>query len=103
MSDFSLMTAMSTISVGTRKVFFINNDNLLKMIALWRRFALDYSGPITFIESSQLCRFQQCGRRRLLSSTAWKLWIVKSIFFVNDPPVVDLIEWTDGVSSPGFL
>ncbi len=39
---------------------------------------------------------------RLPSSTDWKLGIVKSIFPLNNPPVVDLFEWTGRVSSPGF-
>ncbi len=39
---------------------------------------------------------------RLLSSTDWKLGIVKSTFPLNDPPVVDLFKWTGRVSSPGF-
>ncbi len=39
---------------------------------------------------------------RLLSSTDWKLRIVRSIFPLNDPPVVDLFKWTGRVSSPGF-
>ncbi len=82
MTDFSDMTALKSTSVGSRKAFVIGNNNLV--MTLQRRFTLDYNAPITFIESSQLCRFQQCGRGsvvvfRLLSSTNWKLGIVKSI------------------------
>ncbi len=31
----------------------------------------------------------------------WKLGIVRSIFPMNDPPAIDLLEWTGGVSDTG--
>ncbi len=55
MSDFSHGTALKTTSVGTRKAFIIGSTNSLNMIALQQRFILDFDGPLTFIESSQLC------------------------------------------------
>ncbi len=107
MSDFSQGTALKTTSVVTRIAFIIGSTNSLNMMALQRRFILDMDGPITFMESLQLCQFQQCGRGsvvafRLLSSSDWKLGIVKSIFPMNHPPVAGVFEWTGRVSSPGI-
>ncbi len=71
-----------------------------------KKFAMDYDGPITFVKSSQLCRFQQCSRGsiiefNLFSSKVWKLGIVKSNFPINYPPIANLFQWTRGLTCVG--
>ncbi len=100
LSDFSELTVLKTTSVGTRKAFVISINNLLKVMNLQRQFTLDYNHH-SHADSKQ-CRRGSVVAFRLLSSTDWKLGIVKSTFPLNDPPVVDLFKWTGRVSSPGF-
>ncbi len=59
-SDFCSKSALKTPSIGKKKVFYVENSNYLKAICINRRHALEMSGPVTFIESSQLCKFAQC-------------------------------------------
>jgi len=98
-SDFCSKSALKTPSVGKKKVFLVENSNYLRAICINRRHTLDMSGPVTFIESSQLSKFMQCcnGSVAVFSylpdDTPWWLGIVRGIFPMNIPPAIDLFEW----------
>lgn len=57
MSDFEDAIALNTPTRGSIKIFIIQSSNSLISISLKNRFKFDFDGPISFIQSAQLCKF----------------------------------------------
>lgn len=68
---------------------------------------MDVNGPVTFIESSQLCSFPQsclrnvCVFRSYNDETGWKLGIIQNLFPSNKFPLVRLFCWIGEISCLG--
>ncbi len=99
-SDYHSLNTLKTPTSGSKKLFIIESSNALTEISLKKRYQISYEGPIAFIESSHLCKFAQCAHgsvviyRLRLKEKFWKLGIISGIFPLNDPPVVNMFEWT---------
>ncbi len=108
-SDFHSLNTLKTPTSGSKKLFIIELSNTLTEISIKKRYQIGFKGPIAFIESSHLCKFAQCAHGSVavyhLRSTKklWKLGIISGIFPLNDPPVVDMFEWTGDLEKNEIL
>ncbi len=107
-SDFFGSIVLTTPCVGSRRVFVVDSSSDLKMIRITGCHQLDKNSSVTFIESTQLCKFpQSCAGNVCVFDTSkqgsmWKLGIIQNLFPLNAYPIVWLFCWNGAISSIGM-
>ncbi len=103
--EFHAATAFKTPTDGCKKVFAIQSSNLLIGRSVKEQFKLDFDGPVTFIELSQIYKFSQRGHGSMgvfcvhTVCSLWNLGMLSGIFPMNFPPLLDVFEWSGPVVS----
>lgn len=98
-SDFLETTVLWAMSSGKKKLFVVGVSNLLNVKDVNRYQVINYHGPVSFLECTQLSKCKQSCQRNVIKfrmriGNDQRLGVVQSIHPMDAVPFAKLFIWT---------